>query len=814
MSEHIDNNVLLYLISAIIIFIIIAICLSGKKNKKIEGDMGVNKYNKASKGALKFSLGKLLEIRYLKGVEESLSYSCEFEKDTVSKIAQFEVILHQSDEYNELKSILNFIEKYQKEYCSSRVADKAMLESFIKEMKDIQQKEDIKIPPTYQLLLALSHNLAQKNLLLLIQILSNQEGKFKYDTIKDYNMKELTSCLDELTRKAKEYINNLTGDQRKKQEAVEYIKRAFEKAHNTCGKDGTLEIIFLKNILTDMIETARKTATEIADKPSFDIELEDVKDDKILLESEHLRLLFNVKNKNHEFIQVEKINIQPISKSMEIEYNGSSKDVCLVNGEKTIDFTFRTYILEEKNFEKRPTIEFKIRYWLMEEEFDQTRNFQLPEIVPRKRITNPFDTGRVGTGLPGDSPLFTGRQSLLSEICINLLNFDSPSNFYLIYGIPRTGKSSILNQLSGNPNWLKRKYVPIDVSAQESQNIQLFFKNLYLIVADKIKEMGVGVEKPEEKFFKDVKAPSWQLLIELLRLNEEFIIDKKKRLLFIIDEYQKIAMWDIPSGRENISQSLFFQIPEFIKILRDSYGDIASLILAGQESLERVARHNTNWITQLGGRIVEKKISNFFPEEADSLLRKNFEERNIEISQDCLDRIRLYTSGHPFLHVLMGYYIFNLLIDGDKIRINRKVQIDDIDNAALKIQSSEIKFIWADPWILNNPESRILVMAFAELSYLNVNSMPNMPSLTIQNIKDHLFRTHRTPYEQFNYDFAVTNLITYGIIERVNQEEGDGYRLLYPIFAIIAHNNNLLSSVLSEIRQGPKAMKVSFQFHR
>jgi hypothetical protein len=761
-----------------------------------------------------FSLLDLLEMRFSQGIKASQDYARSYEMNVLMTLSSFEdqQLAESSSFYGQNKRTVTMLQRYLDFYTKAgalRTEDD--IRSFLSELSSTLEGEQI--PPIvviYEILCSLSTVLETSDFIAALKVLSSNKSKIAGFKSKHYVVNQLFKTLARLSKEVDSNLQLMSADLLIRRKAVAdvqtsitdcYHKISGNSAGTTDGMYHLPEMKFLIDILGKLKALARKHEVEISEKPKFHISLHPVRD-TLIVDNELISLQFLIRNLKHNEIQVDRINIYPISCSNDIQYKGDSRDLRMKGDSMLVSFMFHTYILHETLFDKYPSITFKLKYWIREEEGADNVDLQLPEVAISHRISNPFQNGTIGSGLPGDSPLFVGRHNLLSSISTNLLDFDSAPVYYLIHGLTRTGKSSVLNQLEENPSWLKRKYIPVKISSQTSQQVGSFFKVLYETLKDKISDMGIRPHLPEKRLLDDTKAPGWQPLQELIRLNEKDISKLRKRILLLVDEYQNLAMSD---QKDDGLHSVRREFPEFIKILRDDYGEVITVILAGHQTLQQVARVNYHWVQQLGGRVTPVQITNFLEDDADQLILSNFDRHRLEVSKECLKRIRTYTHCHPFLHMLMGFYVFERFVENNNYRLNRSVTAEDIDHAARQIKADQMKFIWADPGIVSDAESSILVAAIGEISYNEARQAGDfiaMPYITIDQVKNHLYLVHNVQYTQYAYDYAPANLCSYGIIEK--SDHGEKYRLSYPIFSISAHRENMLREILAAIRNASR----------
>ena len=90
--------------------------------------------------------------------------------------------------------------------------------------------------------------------------------------------------------------------------------------------------------------------------------------------------------------------------------------------------------------------------------------------------------------------------------------------------------------------------------------------------------------------------------VEFLQQNKTIFIEKNIRILIIIDEYQSIIDEYHHKGAE-------CQFPEFLKILREQYSEIITVVLAGRPKLDELTIFNRAWVEQLGGLVFQIEVN-------------------------------------------------------------------------------------------------------------------------------------------------------------------------------------------------------------
>lgn len=820
--DFLSIHLLLSIFVAVLIIIccIIVFSVFFKKEKVLKNDT-LQESDKESTRKKEFSFAEMYNTRIWEGAIASEHYAQRFETHLIDcRVSMVDCISANNKEY--IANIMESGERISKYRKLSEFNKKAippekpdlfvMLIEFSKEGTASKEKPNL---PIHECLLRLADVLSHKKLLIITKVLENYQTEFLNKKIANEQFFLLAKTLSDMSKSAIE-VNKLfeSNEQKNRQIAVEKSILSFKRAHDDLqsakpdkGRSEIVtEIVYLKSLITKMLTIAKQAEIDEAWKPDFFVEFPYDQDH---LEADHriIPLSFKIINKNHELARIPGVDIQVNSLSHDLEPEKANRTLSLASGEADLTVIFRSFAMDTDNSDTKPTIRFLLTYRIRGKEFRYEKEIELPKIIVREKITNPFKDGIAGKALPGDSRLFTGRDQLLMKISREMLDFKSAPLFYILHGHPRSGKTSIVKQLAENPNWLKKKFIYIWTNAELIQDPANYYEDMFSKVREILREQfGIHLRKIDEhERYKDIP---WLKTIDLLRLHAKEIRDRKKKLLLVIDEYQKMAIWDEFSDKDKkniLVSNHFYLFPEFIKIVRDEYDDLMTIVMDGQLSLEEIETSGSQgrkWIQLLGGRLNQKNITNFEPKEADEMLIRQFNEYDIQLSNNILDRVKLYTVCHPWLHMLMGYHLFEQMIDetGYFLREDREIKEEDVDLAALKIKGADIKFAWVEPWLLKDFYAQVFLAALGDYSYRRSQDggdLTEMPVVTLEDINDFLYIQLDLEPGSFNFDAAIPKLIKNHLIHDIGKR-GRRFKLHYPLYAIFAHKTGQIHEVLNK----------------
>ena len=748
---------------------------------------------------------QIVEARIMDGVEASLSRCTPLENELVGQKASADPL----DGLQELTSIenqLQFIRWYRSfhEYHKTHRIEHDETRQFIRHVNECLALDDDPYRELYKRLWNLGEAFPSSSFQQIISALAGAE--MPPIRTRDTYFSCVLEVLQTATRASQKYQKaDGTGDRNLR---LEELRRALHQgaerlrrvdADNSARRLVPAEFTLLLSDISSVVVVVTEEARKATESPAFEITLTgDVAE--IAVESRYLRLNFAIEDAKR-IPGVETIFVTLRSQSSALSYSGEPVGINFENYIAEVGFTFDVYIFNQADYDSTPKVVFDITYVLFGVNASQSVLITLPKLIPKPVLKNPFRDGELGRSLPGDSKLFVGRHELLSEMAGELL--ETNAAFYWLHGLARTGKSSIINQLSGNRRWLNERYTPIQVNSQASQGPWAFFLNIYHLVKEAIDHGVGGSTAPDEMYLSKDITPSWRPVVELLRLNEALLRRQRRRLLFLIDEVQDIAKSDAPTTGSGKYADVWYQFPEFVKVLRDQYDSVTAVVVCGLWSLTDFDTINWNWTQQLGGRIEVRSVTNLLPSEADDLLLSQFKPYNIRLSDQVLSRVRKYTAMHPFLQVLMGYYLFERLSDDGQLRADRTISGTDVDVAARRIPADKLKFIWSDAWIRDNPELRLFLGALGQQSAEagERNSDPTLiGSYSIDNLTSYLHETFQIQFPHLDFQAVIGDLYGQQIIADVGQSD-KRFQLRYPLFALACAQENLIGRFVREWRE-------------
>ncbi|MFM9946405.1 MAG: hypothetical protein ACKV1O_00550 [Saprospiraceae bacterium] len=761
------------------------------------------------------SMAEIIKIRNTKGEEYAFKMARSMERSLMDRFAELDDYIEDDDEkINEITEKLKEFADYL-EFCGNKAPSEKDAIKFMEFVnKTVENNKDSKFFFMYQYL----YNLY-------LQLLDNTEVPkiLKHIVNKDYFSEEekftgkqkniLLSSIDKLHEGVEESEGFVTKNTsldiakgiEKINKSILNIKIGLDNANNSSSL--YFEVVFFKSILDKLHSKLKHFELERTENPVFNIQLFD--NNPIKISNSKASVSFKLTNENHAKIQLNSIEIKPSTDSDDFRYeNEVHTTIDLKSGSAIVPFVFNTYYFGGEEYDKNPMIEFKINYYLNRNKHHITTNpIKLPEVILEKKISNPFEEGESGRELSSTSGLFYGRTELLKQIASNLLTFSTDSKYYLLVGAPRSGKSSILNQLANNPKYLKEKFIPLKVSTDfysTDEYFQALFEKIY-----KILDNNFDITLSKSEYEKLIKSRSLKVNIikELLSIVEKDVVKSGKKILLLIDEYQNIAYRDEidVSEKDAITQDFRYQMPGFLKSLRDEYSSIINVIVTGYQDFIKTSRYNKHWAELLGGRFKVEKVENFTESETFGFAEKSFSKEpfNFLFGESTKNLLWLYTSGHPFLLVKICSSLFKLLVKDDEIRELKQITPDDLNEAVNTLTFMDLKFVWNEQWLDDSINSRLILSYIGDQTYDNcfTNSVltETITSFSVDKIKTYLREHYDITINDTSVFSAVDILKEYGLI-LFDQNKPGFIKLRYPLFAKFCKKSDLLNLTIQAYR--------------
>ena len=385
-------------------------------------------------------------------------------------------------------------------------------------------------------------------------------------------------------------------------------------------------------------------------------------------------------------------------------------------------------------------------------------------------IPNPYV---VGTPLEAGSPLFFGREDVLSFVHENLAALHR--NNLVLIGQRRTGKTSLLKQL---PVRLGDDYLPVYLDGQAlglDPGLPNFFLTLATEIAFALEDRGFGVDLPEYDDF--AESPTTAFERGFLARVRQAIGDR--HLLITFDEFEEL---EAAVQRGNLDASVFGFLRHMIQ-----HSDDLSVIFCGTHRLEELASDYWNVLFNIS---LYRQIAFLEQPEALRLVQEPVAEYGMRYDDLALDKMWQVTAGHPYFLQLLCHSLVNR---HNKTERNY-VTVADV-NAALEdiLASGEAHFMYL--WMEASPEERLVLAALSRMT-------PLTGRVTLVQVVDYLAERgvslERRVISDALHRLTLRNVLTTS--GKADPAIGEAYRWRLGLLGLWVEKYRSLSRVIEEVR--------------
>lgn len=292
---------------------------------------------------------------------------------------------------------------------------------------------------------------------------------------------------------------------------------------------------------------------------------------------------------------------------------------------------------------------------------------------------------------PGD--FFAGRRDLLRFVQESLAQA-SRSSLIVLQGVPRIGKTSLLNQL---PGALAATHlaVRLDMQGHPAQNEADFLYALADEIVFALSQEGIVVELPLRAEF--AESPEFFFRSRFLRSLLLQLGDK--RLLLLVDDAERLPQW-VVDGR------LPADILRFFHTLRQHESRI-DFVLAGWGVMETAV---DEWAALLENAIY-RALTPLSPAEMHQLITGPIASYQVAYDPPALDRLLHLAAGHPYLAQLLLHELVQVHNDMHVTYLTT-VDVDQVVQRILERGETHFRYLWAE----SGAEEQLILRAVAELS--------------------------------------------------------------------------------------------------
>ncbi len=384
-------------------------------------------------------------------------------------------------------------------------------------------------------------------------------------------------------------------------------------------------------------------------------------------------------------------------------------------------------------------------------------------------IPNPYV---VGTPLEAGSPLFFGREDVISFIQQNLEALHR--NNLVLIGQRRTGKTSLLKQL---PVRLGDDYLPVYLDGQAlglDPGLPNFFLAMATEIAFAMEDRGFVIELPEYEDFSASPSAAFERRF-LARVREAI---GQRHLLIMFDEFEEL---ESAVERGNLEASIFGFLRHLIQ-----HSDNLSVIFCGTHRLEELA---SDYWSVLFNISLYRQIAFLEKPEAMRLIQDPVLEYEMRYDDLALDKMWYVTAGHPYFLQLLCHSLVNHHNKTER----SYVTVADV-NAALEeiLASGEAHFVYL--WTDASPEERLVLASLSRM-------VPLTGYVTLVQVMDYLDE-RGVHLERRVVSDAMHRLALRNILQASSEEDltmGQVYRWRLGLLGLWVEKYRSLSRVIEEV---------------
>lgn len=328
----------------------------------------------------------------------------------------------------------------------------------------------------------------------------------------------------------------------------------------------------------------------------------------------------------------------------------------------------------------------------------QTFNYCI-EVKSQEFVFQRISENTYPTAPIDDERKFFGRKAILNRIK-DCLYDDGDRTTFLIYGLRRVGKTSLLNHVE---SIMKDKFYPIQCDCQnvfDADNTgqliyQLFVENIVYGLSD---DYGIDIEMPSEEAFE--ASPLRQL--KRFFMNVERNIGDKS-LLLLIDEFDEV----VKKVEDGIYSDELF---DFIRT-KMQHSNKTRFIIAGGEYLLNIMKKKALKISDTAKPL---EVGFLEPDEAREMVEKPLGLKGIKCLPGAVERFLMITCRHPYFLTAVGNGVVELL---NREKERYVVYPDDVEAVSEKLIDMTQKSMYEHFWnSLDSGYKKLVVAIIAEQS--------------------------------------------------------------------------------------------------
>ncbi len=433
-----------------------------------------------------------------------------------------------------------------------------------------------------------------------------------------------------------------------------------------------------------LLENWRKLVLAQLNELRGKAELEAELQTKDVRNEEQVGIWLTVKNTGRSSASEVKITLLHKGDFEIVKDNTYEKEIILPQEETTVEFTLRPRCkLLNLEFEiTYDDVDSKTRIEIFKESVELTESNQEFRDIP-----NPYSTGTP----THDSKMFYGREKEMAFLRDNLMR--SARSVVVLYGQRRSGKTTMLLQLSNSPHLEDRIPVLIDLQGiSYHMAIDTFLYDMALAIAEAMKRKDIFISTPVSANFAANPLHAFNLF-----LNEAEKQLAGRKLILLIDEFEVLE-------EQVVKGKLRSEIFEYLRDIVQHRQSISFLF----SGTHKITEH-TKWYRSVFFQIaLHYRISHLSPEGAEDLIKKPVE-GFLEYDLHAVKKIRQLTADQPYLIHLICRAIVDYCNENGKTFVTINV-VNTVLHEVM--ETSQYHFDWL--WDQINPDERMVLATIAE----------------------------------------------------------------------------------------------------
>jgi len=452
--------------------------------------------------------------------------------------------------------------------------------------------------------------------------------------------------------------------------------------------------------------------------------------------------------------------------SKDFEFIGLYHERKALASQQSTQFSFRIHSFTKKTI----SVEFEITYNDQESREKHTTFADIVhfiQIVEKyEPIENPYIVGPPVT--EKDSKVFYGREDIF-EFIQSIFVHEHQGEFIVLYGERRTGKTSILYQLTHR---LDEHYIPVfvDVHGIIDPGNAIFLYSIAESIEYTLYEKDIEVECPPLSEF---EYSAGMTFLTFLDCVQKALGDRI--LILMIDEYQEI---EFKIKRDDLKPDILNFFRSIVQHSRN-----IRLIFSGVADMRELTAEY--WSVFLGIAIYEE-ISYLKEDNARRLIIEPVESW-FKFDDSAINRIIDLTNRHPYFVQLVCYSVLNRQSESGLNSASVEHVDTTIDNVVER-GHTHLDFLWGE----QNKKEQTILSALAQC--LTTQAMSTETDMLL------ILEEHNLTLQPNEIREILAYLVSQGVLVGHKHQDTTRYSFTIPIFQRWIVKNNPPHSVIREMK--------------